>query len=326
MKMLKVSLLFRCATVLFAAYGAAQEIPTPQQLIDAAHKVSDLSQLGPYILNANVVVNPGDKKHESAGLLAIAHDHGRTRVELAFGGVHETRIFLDNKEYVEPGKGQLYTAELNRFDQSWDPAHVLQSRFAAKYRFGEVRREKVQGVDAWCFDQIYEHSRGRACFDAARAVLLRKESGGKPQREFLDFKALGQQMYPQRVQVFREFRSPIEISHIAINPATLKDELFAIPANSIELESCDDMKPPKATYTPEPEFSEKARREHIKGVVVLVLLITKEGQVNSVQVTNPDSYGLGDNASAAAKRWRFNPATCGSGPVNMEMAVEVEFH
>ena len=72
MKTLMASLLFCYATVPFAVDGVAQETPAPQQLIDAAHKASDLSQLGPYILNANVVVNPGDKKNEKTGRLTIA--------------------------------------------------------------------------------------------------------------------------------------------------------------------------------------------------------------------------------------------------------------
>jgi TonB family protein len=271
------------------------------------------------------VTNPGDKKNERVGLLAIARDHDRARVELAFGGVHETRIFLGNKEYVVPEQELLAVAGLGRFDQSWDPARVGKHLFMPEYTLSKVRREKVQGVDVWCFAKVYKHGKDRACFDASQSMLMHEDSGDKGRNEFMDFTVLGQQVYPKRVQIFHEHRSPIEVNSITVASASLKDEVFTIPQGSVELETCDDIKPPQATYTPEPEFSEKARREHKNGRVILEILVTKEGKVSAVQVINPDSYGLGDNASATAKTWRFKPAMCGDRPVNLEMAIEVAF-
>jgi len=69
MKTLTISLLFCCATILFAATSAAQATPTPQQLIDAAHNRADASQLLPYVFTADVVVNPGELRK----LVMIGH-------------------------------------------------------------------------------------------------------------------------------------------------------------------------------------------------------------------------------------------------------------
>src|SRR6185503_11144066 len=66
--------------VLVSAF--AQQTPDSQQLVDAVHKASDLSQLGPYVLTARVVVNPGDNKREQVGTLTISRDHDLSRDEL----------------------------------------------------------------------------------------------------------------------------------------------------------------------------------------------------------------------------------------------------
>jgi len=321
------SLLFLCGTMLFTVVGAAEDIPTPQQLIDAAHKASDLSQAGPYILKADVVVHSGDKQNEKTGRLTISRDHDRARVDLEVGDLHETRVFLGDKEYAVLGQSALFASTLFRFDQSWDPARPekFSHRTLMKYKLNHVRRERIHDVDAWCVDKISERNKDRMCFDAARSVLLLEDLGGKKPDEFLDFVPFGQQVYPQRVQIAGGSMAPVEASHIVVTPAILNDEVFAIPEKSLELEVCTDIKQPKAMYTPEPEFPEKARRERKTAVVLLYIVVTKEGKVVAPQPMYPDAYGFGDSAREEVKKWRFKPATCGDRPVNWEMMIEVVY-
>src|SRR6266567_1054028 len=191
MKTFLPSLLLFGATVLFTVAGVAQVVPTPQELIDAAHKRADASQLIPYVFNANVVVNPGDKKNEKTGRLTISRDHNRARVELEIGELRETRVFLGDKAYVVPGQSLLSVAGLDRFDQIWDPAQSQAFHMRSKYKFGDVQRKRMHSVDALCFDRIFEDRRDHVCFDPNRPKLLQESSSGKT-IEFFDFTSAGQ--------------------------------------------------------------------------------------------------------------------------------------
>jgi TonB family protein len=88
----------------------------------------------------------------------------------------------------------------------------------------------------------------------------------------------------------------------------------------------DGVKAPKATYTPEPEFSEEARRAKFQGVVYLSIIVDETGNVSRVRLERPLGRGLDDNAMQGVKTWRFNPARLEGQPVAVEMKIEVAFN
>jgi TonB family protein len=97
------------------------------------------------------------------------------------------------------------------------------------------------------------------------------------------------------------------------------------PIYKVGKDNKDNVKAPKATYTPEPEFSEEARRAGFQGTVVLSLLLDKKGQVSRIRIEKPLGKGLDQQAVESVKTWRFNPATKDGEPVAVEMKVEVSF-
>ena len=88
----------------------------------------------------------------------------------------------------------------------------------------------------------------------------------------------------------------------------------------------DDVLPPRATYTPEPEFSEEARRAKYQGIVILKIVINKAGDVVRVRLERALGMGLDQNAMEGVTRWRFTPATRNGQPVAVEMNIEVSFN
>jgi TonB family protein len=88
----------------------------------------------------------------------------------------------------------------------------------------------------------------------------------------------------------------------------------------------DDVVSPKATYTPEPEFSEAARQAKFQGTVLLHIVVDKTGNVASIRLERALGYGLDENAMEGLKAWRFAPATRNGQPVAVEMNVEVSFN
>jgi TonB family protein len=88
----------------------------------------------------------------------------------------------------------------------------------------------------------------------------------------------------------------------------------------------DGVTTPRAIYTPEPEFSDKARRARYQGTDVLTIVINKEGKVSRIKVRRAIGYGLDENAMETVKKWRFQPATSNNEPVAVEMNIEVSFN
>jgi TonB family protein len=304
--------------------ASAEQAPTPQQLLDAVHKATDLSGLGAYILHATIVMNPGDPKLERQGKLTIVRDHDRARVTLESDGHTEERVVSGSKEFVVPGQGTAVVLGLRNLDYSWDPGRPPQFATHETFSFGSVRRQKIQGREAWCFDRKAK-LKTKQCFDVATAVLLHDGSNEKSREEYSDYTSLGASLYPQKVQIFRENQAPFEVRQISITPAQFNDDAFKVPDKAIEVEGCDFEEHPKPLHTPEPEFSDAARSARAHGKVYVYVLINAEGNVAGVQPLGMDAYGLALNAMNTIKTWRFQPAMCSGHAVASELNIEVEF-
>lgn len=88
----------------------------------------------------------------------------------------------------------------------------------------------------------------------------------------------------------------------------------------------DGVKAPQATYTPEPEFSEKARKAKYQGTVVVNVMVDQEGSMSRIRLVRPLGMGLDENAMERLKTWRFKPGTYNGHPVAVEMNIEVAFN
>jgi len=83
---------------------------------------------------------------------------------------------------------------------------------------------------------------------------------------------------------------------------------------------------PQVIYNPEPSFSDEARKAKMQGVVVLLLIVGKDGHTYNIRVGQSLGMGLDEKAIEAVGRWRFKPATLNGQPVATQIAVEVDFH
>jgi periplasmic protein TonB len=84
--------------------------------------------------------------------------------------------------------------------------------------------------------------------------------------------------------------------------------------------------PPRAIYSPDPEFSEEARKAKYQGTCTLMLIVDTDGRPRNIRVANSLGMGLDEKAIEAVKQWRFEPSMKDGHPVPVEIAVEVEFH
>lgn len=86
-----------------------------------------------------------------------------------------------------------------------------------------------------------------------------------------------------------------------------------------------DLKPPRATYAPDPHYSPEAQQKKYQGTVVLALIIDASGRPTTIVVTRPLGLGLDERALAAVSFWKFSPATLQGKPVPVAINVEVNF-
>src|SRR6476469_8199081 len=88
----------------------------------------------------------------------------------------------------------------------------------------------------------------------------------------------------------------------------------------------DGVSAPRAIYTPEPEFSEEARKAKYQGVVVLNIIVGTDGRVHSPRVVRSLGMGLDEKALEGLKTWKFDPSKKDARAVAVEMNIEVAFN
>ncbi len=84
--------------------------------------------------------------------------------------------------------------------------------------------------------------------------------------------------------------------------------------------------PPRPIYSPEPEFSEEARKAKYQGTCTLMIVVDTDGKPINLRVVNSLGMGLDEKALETVRTWRFEPGLKDGHPVKVEMAVEVDFH
>ncbi|HVZ18327.1 MAG TPA: energy transducer TonB [Terriglobales bacterium] len=82
---------------------------------------------------------------------------------------------------------------------------------------------------------------------------------------------------------------------------------------------------PRALNTPDPEYSEEARKAKYQGTVVLWLIVDQNGRPRDVKVARSLGMGLDQKAIEAVRRWTFEPAQKDGKPVAVQINVEVNF-
>ena len=75
----------------------------------------------------------------------------------------------------------------------------------------------------------------------------------------------------------------------------------------------------------DPEYSEQARKAKYQGVVVLNLVVQRDGSVRDIKVVQSLGLGLDEKAIEAVKQWKFRPGQKNGTPVDVAATIEVTF-
>ncbi|HKS75246.1 MAG TPA: energy transducer TonB [Terriglobales bacterium] len=82
---------------------------------------------------------------------------------------------------------------------------------------------------------------------------------------------------------------------------------------------------PRPLDTPDPEYTEEARRAKFQGTCILGLIVDAEGKPREIRVSRSVGLGLDQKAIDAVRQWRFEPAMKDGRPVAVQISVQVSF-
>jgi TonB family protein len=102
--------------------------------------------------------------------------------------------------------------------------------------------------------------------------------------------------------------------------STVDDESFAAYQRVTK-----DMKPPKATRAPDPDYPVIPADAEPHGVVVMLVGINAKGRVELVHVLRASNDAFQQSAEATVKTWKFSPAKKDGKPVPVQVTVEMKF-
>lgn len=85
------------------------------------------------------------------------------------------------------------------------------------------------------------------------------------------------------------------------------------------------MKPPKATFVPDPKFPDLPADAEPRGTVVLLIGVNAKGRVGPVRVLRSDETAFEKSAVETVRKWKFKPAQKDGHPVPVQVTVEMKF-
>jgi TonB family protein len=143
----------------------------------------------------------------------------------------------------------------------------------------------------------------------------------------------------QKVDVFQRQGDLLEVAkedgvahYVEINSVSQKEDIFVpfdsesgIPDAGLANCPAHASSPPRAVFAPDPEFTEKALKAHIWGVVSISVTVGIDGKPHDITVERKLGYGLDEKAVEAVRQWRFEPATRDGKPVETKIQVSVAF-
>jgi len=114
---------------------------------------------------------------------------------------------------------------------------------------------------------------------------------------------------------------------LAARPRAQEDsQKTADPIYDLKNASENGITAPKAIYSPNPEYTDQARKRKVRGSVLLSLVVTPEGDVREPKVIRSLDRDLDKQAVAAVSKWKFTPATKDGQPVSVRIKVEASFN
>ncbi|MGC8915730.1 MAG: energy transducer TonB [Thermoanaerobaculum sp.] len=132
---------------------------------------------------------------------------------------------------------------------------------------------------------------------------------------------------PDEPEPVRQYEPEEEIPETPIPAEAVFGEIGPPPAPEDEgpIRVGGQIQMPRKIKDVQPVYTEVARRARIEGVVILEIIIDKQGNVKDVKVLRALPMGLTEAAVEAVKQWKYEPSKLNGKPIEIQGTVTVTF-
>lgn len=99
----------------------------------------------------------------------------------------------------------------------------------------------------------------------------------------------------------------------------------APPSKNATAQEIDRVTPPRAVEKAAPTYPEEARKIRLQGVVIVQVVIEKDGSVSRTRILKGLHPTLDEAAVEAIRQWRFEPALLDGEPVAVQYHLTINF-
>src|SRR5437899_607035 len=231
----RVSLSLASFVLLSVFSGATQTPdPSPQQLIDASNRMSNLREAGPYKLEASVIFNPG-QANQLNGHITVVGDKDFSRSELQLGGYRQIVWIKSDQTYVARSGHFPLVQRILPLDRFWRVKPL-----ATQSQFSQVSKRNRGHSELNCFEvRQPKAGKQKMCFDASTS-LWAIDANPNQESEFLDYSRFGHHYFPQHIILRESGRTVLEVKDINVVQANVSPEAFNVPQGTLQFDSCED--------------------------------------------------------------------------------------
>ncbi len=114
-------------------------------------------------------------------------------------------------------------------------------------------------------------------------------------------------------------------SILLLSPAMAQESEAEVDEKTPVMHVRGDVTKPVKLSGEAPQYSEIAKEARIQGTVILEAIIDKNGDIARVRTIKALPLELTDNAIAAVKTWKYEPATLEGKPVSVYYQLRINF-
>lgn len=222
-------------------------------------------------------------------------------------------------------------------DLTYDERGVLVSRaVAGSWTVANIRisglRVSAQGIEiaGERLGTFYDKGKPRfAKVGKCRIHVARPVSDGEPATEFSSlllgkvFIPPGEDLRPLVPEYWMYYLSGSDShSRVSAWEATLEKGKDAPRKPG---EAPKGLIPPRAIYSPDPEYTKEASSKNVDGVSVVHTVIDASGAPTHIAIIEPLGMGLDEQSVLALSQWKFRPSTLNGQPVPVEVSIQIDF-
>jgi TonB family protein len=325
----------RCTVILAlsiaALLSAASANEKDNEAKTLAQKASDLSDIRkegapPFRLKANLRITNDDGSVVEGVYTEFWISNAQWRKEMVLGDFRRTQVAMGRKSWTLDSSSIVP----NRIADLETPFDLWTLRLNP-WKTDKFEDQQVDGIAARCFRTKREMwGVSELCFDKTSGSLLAKMDPVRVKNKtvdgtciYRDYQRFGDRLVATSYQCFedKKVRLQAKVGELTMRP-DLDQTLFAPLSGGKESAHCLSHPQPPTVIQPAPAVAPR------KGdaMVTLSLLVGTDGKPREVQVVGSVDNDYDEAALEAVRQWRFKPASCEGQPIEVKIAVEIDFH